>query len=74
MLVPKAFSTRNAISGDRDDLELRRSESVALRTPRAFAAFATLSPKSYMISVRMKSPGWEGAILTLISGVVISGK
>ena len=69
----RLFLLVGAISGDREDLELRRSESVARRTPRTSAALVTLSPKSSMISVRMKSPGWEGVILTLIGLVFISG-
>ena len=41
-------------------------ESVALRTPRIPAACVTFKPSSSMTSVRMKSPGWEGVIFTLI--------
>ena len=75
MLMPKAFSMRRAISGDREDLAFSRSERVARRTPRISAALVTLSPRSSTISVRMKSPGWEGVMnaFMLLSGICGGG-
>ncbi len=55
MLTPKAFSSRNAISGESDALPFSRSDSVARRTPRIRAAFDTLSPNSSTTSARMNS-------------------
>ena len=66
ILTSKAFSMRSAISGDNAALPFSRSESVARRTPRISAAFVTFKPSSSMTSVRMKSPGWEGVMFTLI--------
>ena len=46
MLRPNAFSTRNAISGEREALPFTGSESVARRSPRIRAAADTLNLES----------------------------
>ena len=42
MSIPKAFSSRSAISGDSEDFSLTNSDKVARRTPRISAALAIL--------------------------------
>jgi len=48
---PKAFSTRNAISGDSAARPLRSAESAGLVTPRTSAAFVTVGVEHVRPSV-----------------------
>src|ERR1700674_2733757 len=60
IFTPKAFSMRSAMSPDRSALPLSRLDSAGRETRRAAAAAVTDKPAGWMISVRMKSPGWDG--------------
>src|SRR5258708_38327554 len=71
MSGPNAFSMRRAISGVSAALPCRRSESVARRTFKISAAFDTLRPRAWMISVLIKSPGWGGFFMGISASVVV---
>src|SRR6266404_6024708 len=60
IFTPKAFSMRSAMSPDRSALPLRRLDRAGRETRSAAAAAVTDKPAGWMISVRMKSPGWGG--------------
>src|ERR1035437_761974 len=60
IFTPKAFSMRSAMSPERSALPLRRLDSAGRETRSATAAAVTDRPAGWMISVRMKSPGWDG--------------
>src|SRR5271167_206928 len=73
ILIPNAFSIRNAISADKAALPLMRSDRVARRTSNTFAASLTLKPSSSRISSQMNAPGCGGAIPILAGARLISG-
>src|SRR5690348_10522859 len=58
--TPKAFSMRSAMSRERSALPLRRFDNAGRETWSAAAAAVTDRPAGWIISVRMKSPGWGG--------------
>src|SRR5437899_3725016 len=66
IFTPKAFSMRSAMSPDRSALPLRRLDSAGRETRSAAAAAVTDKPAGWMISVRMKSPGWGGFFMGMV--------
>src|SRR5467141_936234 len=68
IFTPKAFSMRSAMSPDRSALPLSRLDKAGRETRSAAAAAVTDKPAGWMISVRMKSPGWGGFFM----GIVLS--
>src|SRR5260370_38625312 len=71
MSGPNAFSMRRAISGVSAALPCRRSESVARRTFKISAAFDTLRPRAWMISVLIRTPGWGGIFMGVSAYLVV---
>src|SRR6266446_2967967 len=71
MSGPNAFSMRRAIFGVSAALPCRRSESVARRTFKISAAFDTLRPRAWMISVLIRSPGWGGFFMGISASLVV---
>src|SRR5689334_11141827 len=71
MSGPNAFSMRKAISGVRAALPCRRSESVARRTFKIFAAFDTLRSRASITSVLISSPGWGGFFIGITNLLVV---
>src|ERR1700691_1554228 len=77
IFTPKAFSMRSAMSPERDALPFSRLDSAGRETFSAAAAAVTDSPAGWMISVRMKSPGWGGFFMGMmgaLSSIVVLGK
>src|SRR5271166_2871334 len=63
IFTPKAFSMRSAMSPERSALPFNRLESAGRETLSAAAAAVTDRPAGWIISVRMKSPGWGGLFM-----------
>jgi hypothetical protein len=72
ILTPKAFSMRSAISPERAALPFSKLDNAGRETPNATAAAVTDRPTGAMISVRMKSPGWGGFIIGMVSSPSVS--
>src|ERR1700687_3623539 len=60
IFTPNAFSMRSAMSPERSALPLSRLDRAGRETLSAAAAAVTDRPAGWIISVRMKSPGWGG--------------
>src|SRR5580658_8804091 len=60
ILTPNAFSMRSAMSPERSALPLSRLARAGRETWSAAAAAVTERPAGWIVSVRMKSPGWGG--------------
>src|SRR5438876_7536385 len=63
IFTPNAFSMRSAMSPERSALPFNRLDSAGRETLRAAAAAVTDRPAGWIISVRMKSPGWGGLFI-----------
>jgi hypothetical protein len=51
---------------ERPDLLFSKLDNAGRETPRATAAAVTVKPAGSMISVRMKSPGWDGLVIGMV--------
>src|SRR5208337_247490 len=60
IFTPNAFSMRSAMSPERSALPFSRLDSAGRETLSAAAAAVTDRPAGWIISVRIKSPGWGG--------------
>src|SRR5580658_10073489 len=67
IFTPNAFSIRKAISPDRPALLLSRLDRAGRETLSAFAVSVTERPAGSTISVRIKSPGWGGFLIGMVS-------
>jgi hypothetical protein len=83
IFTPNAFSMRSAISPERSALPFSRLDRAGRETFRAAAAAVTDKPAGWIISVRMKSPGWGGffmgivfapSVLVVVFQIIASGQ
>src|SRR5271166_3361021 len=66
IFTPNAFSIRKAMSPDRSALPFNKLDNAGRDTRSAAAAAVTDRPAGWIISARMKSPGWCGFFMGMM--------
>jgi hypothetical protein len=66
-LYSKGFFDTERMSPDRSALPLSKLDNVGRETRNAIAAAVTVKSAASIISVRMKSPGWGGFFMGMVS-------